>query len=129
MCRGLKPYLEAVGYKKWARSHCDSNRHKVMTTNIVESMNYIIKAGKALPVTLLEYLRKMVQEWSYTNRHLARSTFTALSKRAEDVLNDNYIQSMKLVVSSSNDSVKTVYAHTTKFIVDLKERTCTCRRF
>ncbi|XP_050211388.1 uncharacterized protein LOC126661576 [Mercurialis annua] len=130
MCRGLKPYLESVGYKKWARSHCESNRHKVMTTNIAESMNYRIKAGKDLPVTtLLEYLRKMVQEWSYTNRHLARSTFTALSKRAEDILNDNYIQSMKLVVSNSNDSVKTVYAHTTKFIVDLKERTCTCRRF
>ncbi|XP_050234423.1 uncharacterized protein LOC126682721 [Mercurialis annua] len=130
MCRGLKTYLEAVKYKKWARAHCENNRHKVMTTNIAESMNSRIKAGKDLPITtLLEYLRKMVQEWSYANRHLARSTFTNLSKRAEDILNDNYIQSLKLVVSNSNDNVKTVYDHKTKFIVDLKERTCTCRRF
>ncbi|XP_050222591.1 uncharacterized protein LOC126672680 [Mercurialis annua] len=32
-------------------------------------------------------------------------------------------------VSNSNDNVNTVYDHTTKFIVDLKERTCTCRKF
>ncbi|XP_050226196.2 PKS-NRPS hybrid synthetase cheA-like [Mercurialis annua] len=63
MCRGLKTYLEAVKYKKWTRAHCENNRHKVMTTNIAESMNSRIKAGKDLPITtLLEYLRKMVQE-------------------------------------------------------------------
>ncbi|XP_050211360.2 uncharacterized protein LOC126661549 [Mercurialis annua] len=130
MCRGLKTYLESVKYKKWARAHCENNRYKVMTTNIAESMNSRIRAGKDLPVTtLLEYLRTMVQEWSYANRHLARSTFTALSKRAEDILNENYINSLKLVVSNSNDNIKTVFQHTTKFIVDLKERTCTCRRF
>ncbi|XP_050222595.1 uncharacterized protein LOC126672683 [Mercurialis annua] len=130
MCRGLKTYLQAVDYKKWARAHCENNRHKVMTTNIAESMNSRIKAGKDLPITtLLEYLQKMVQEWSYANMHLSRSTFTNLSKRAEDILNGNYIQSLKLVVSNSNDYMKTAYNHTTKFIVDLKERTCTCWRF
>ncbi|XP_055961863.1 uncharacterized protein LOC126681856 [Mercurialis annua] len=117
MCKGLKPYLESVGYKKWARSHCENNRHKILTTNIAESMNSRIKAGKDLPITtLLEYLRTMVQDWSFTNRNLAKQTFTALSKRAEDILHENYILSLKLV-------------HTTKFIVDLKERNCTCRRF
>ncbi|XP_050222592.1 uncharacterized protein LOC126672681 [Mercurialis annua] len=98
-CRGLKTYLQAVDYKKWARAHRKNNRHKVMTTNIAESVNSRIKAGKDLPITtLLEYLRKMVQEWSYANMHLPRSTFANLSKGTEDILNDNYIQSLKLVV-------------------------------
>ncbi|XP_050207761.1 uncharacterized protein LOC126657160 [Mercurialis annua] len=117
MCSSLKPYLESVGYKKWARSHCENNLHKTLTTNIVESMNSRIKVGKDLLITtLFEYLRTMVQDWSFTNRNLAKQTFTALSKRVEDILHENYILSLKLV-------------HITKFIVDLKERTCTCRSF
>ncbi|XP_050233479.1 uncharacterized protein LOC126681968 [Mercurialis annua] len=86
-----------------------------MTTNIVESLNAKIQVAKDLPVTtLLEFL--------------ARSTFTALSKRGEDILNDNYIQSLRLVVSNSTDTLKSVIDQTTTFIVDLKEKTCTCRK-
>ncbi|XP_050217734.1 uncharacterized protein LOC126668589 [Mercurialis annua] len=111
----LRPYLNDVGYSKWTRAHCGNNRHATMTTNIVESLNSKIQAAKDLPITtLLEYLR---------------STFTSLSKRGEDILNANYIQSLRLVVSNSTDYLKSVLDQTTTFIVDLKDRTCTCRRF
>ncbi|XP_050224634.1 uncharacterized protein LOC126674254 [Mercurialis annua] len=126
----LRPYLKDVGYKKWTRAHCGKNRHGTMTTNIAESLNAKIQAAKDLPITtLLEYLRSLVQEWSYSNRFLARSTFTALSKRGEDILNDNYIQSLRLVVSNSTDTLKSVIDQTTTFIVDLEDKTCTCRKF
>ena len=74
-----------------------------MTTNIAESMNAAINSATELPITtLLEYLRALVQEWNANNQMIARATFTKLSKRAEDILNDNYIKSHKIKVRKSN---------------------------
>ena len=74
-----------------------------MTTNIAESMNAAIKSARELPIkTLLEYLRALVQEWNANNQIIIRATFTKLSKRVEDNLNDNYITSHKINVIKSN---------------------------
>ena len=74
-----------------------------MTTNITESMNAAIKSTRELPITTrLEYLRALVQEWNANNQMIAKATFTKLSKKAEDILNDNYIKSHKIKVIKSN---------------------------
>ncbi|XP_055961845.1 uncharacterized protein LOC130015536 [Mercurialis annua] len=126
----IRPYLEKVGYPKWARAHITNNRHLMMTTNVAESLNAKIRGARELPITpLLEYLRALVQEWTYTNRFSAMSTFTSVSKRAENMLHENYIDSLKMKVSKSTDQLSTVYEHDLIFTVDLKEKTCTCRRF
>ena len=70
-----------------------------MTSNIAESFNAVITEARELPITtLLEYLRSLVQDWSYANRNNARSTFTKLTKRPQDMINENYIKSLKLQV-------------------------------
>ena len=96
-------YLEDIGYDKWTKLHSTSKRYRTMTTNIAESMNAAIKSARELPITtLLEYLRALVQEWNANNQMIARATFIKLSKRAEDILNDNYIKSHKIKVRKSN---------------------------
>ena len=95
-------YLEDIGYDKWTKLHSTSKRYRTMTTNIAESMNAAINSARELPITtLLEYLRALVQEWNANNQMIARATFTKLSKRAEDILNDNYIKSHKIKVRKS----------------------------
>ena len=43
-------YLQDAGYEKWARSHFDGLRYSIMTTNIVESMNSVLKNPQQLPI-------------------------------------------------------------------------------
>ncbi|KAL0539911.1 hypothetical protein IC582_024132 [Cucumis melo] len=40
---GLGKYLNDVGITRWSRVHCPGRRYNMMTTNIAESMNFILK--------------------------------------------------------------------------------------
>ena len=96
-------YLEDIGYDKWTKLHSTNKRYRIMTTKIAESMNVAIKSVRELQITtLLEYLRALVQEWNANNQMIAKATFTKLSKKAEDILNDNYLKSHKIKVKNSN---------------------------
>ena len=95
----IRPYLYNIGYHKWATAFSINNRYSTMTSNIAESFNAVIAEARELPITtLLEYLRSLVQDWSYANRNNAISTFTNLAKRPQDMINENYIKSLKLQV-------------------------------
>ncbi|XP_062086749.1 uncharacterized protein LOC133792994 [Humulus lupulus] len=92
----LQPYLQNIGYDRWARVHSPHNRYSNMTSNIVESLNSPIVAVRELPIcTMLECLRGLVQQWSWTNRKIANATSTKLTEKHEGILNDNYIYSLK----------------------------------
>ena len=94
-------YLQDIGFEKWTKVHSANNRFRMMTSNIAESLNSAIKNARELPITtLLEYLRGLMQEWTSTNKNIALSTFRKLGKKSEEILNQNYIKSSKLKVSS-----------------------------
>ncbi|XP_050211591.1 protein FAR1-RELATED SEQUENCE 5-like [Mercurialis annua] len=106
----IRPYLEEIGVKKWARAHCTDNRFSTMTSYTAESMNAAIKAARELPVvTLLEYLRFLTQKWTYTNRNAAICTMTKLTSKAENDLRDNYAISLKIKASTSVTNVHNVF--------------------
>ncbi|XP_050229457.1 uncharacterized protein LOC126678608 [Mercurialis annua] len=128
---GIRPYLEGIGLWKWARAHSTNNRYSTMTSNIAESINASIKAARELPVaTLLEYLRRLVQNWSFKNRDVALYTGTKLSTRAEEALRDNYATAQRMqVIPSVTSQVYTVEDGSKSFIVKLSEKTCACCRF
>ncbi|XP_062075860.1 uncharacterized protein LOC133779986 [Humulus lupulus] len=95
----LRPYLQQIGYHKWARIHSPTNRYSNMTSNTAESLNSAIVAVRELPIcTMLECLRALVQRWSWTNRNIANATSTKLTNKHEVILNDNYIYSLKLML-------------------------------
>ena len=98
-------YLQDIGLDKRTKVHSMNNRFRMMTSNIAESLNSTIKNARELPITtLLEYLRGLMQEWTSTNKNIALSTFTKLGKKPEEILNQNYMKSLKLKVSSKNFS-------------------------
>ena len=50
-------YLEEIGFEKLIKVHSTNNRYRIMTMNVAESMNAVIKSTRELPITtLLEYL-------------------------------------------------------------------------
>ena len=60
--QGAYNYLNEVGYPKWARAHFNGRRYNIMTTNIAESMNAVVRYAHSLPITnLVEYLRMTIQ--------------------------------------------------------------------
>ncbi|KAM6541244.1 hypothetical protein CsatB_005691 [Cannabis sativa] len=126
----IRPYLEKVGYHTWARSHSPKRRYTMMTSNIAESINAANKAARNLPITLmLECIRSVVQKWVWTNGNEANGTFTAISSEAEAVLRENYLKSTKFEVRQCNTIFSEVIEERGTYIVNIQEKTCTCRRF
>ncbi|CAA0821451.1 Unknown protein, partial [Striga hermonthica] len=90
-------YLKKIGFERWSRIHCKSNRFLVMTSNAAETINSTMKAARELPVSvLLESIHGMQQDWSVKNRKEAECTFSKLAKLGHKMLEANYRDSMRL---------------------------------
>ncbi|XP_062080296.1 uncharacterized protein LOC133785050 [Humulus lupulus] len=101
-----------------------------MTSNIDESLNVATVASREVPVTtLLECLRGLLQDWTYTNRKLAQKTMTRLTLVAEQALTNNFVYSLRLIVKPANEYLFEVFKEDKSWIINLKERIRTCNRF
>ncbi|KAA0062580.1 MuDRA-like transposase [Cucumis melo var. makuwa] len=59
---GSGKYLNDVGIARWSRVHCPGRRYNMMTINIAESMNSILKEPRDLPIaSFLENVRALLQ--------------------------------------------------------------------
>ncbi|XP_022156795.1 uncharacterized protein LOC111023629 [Momordica charantia] len=84
---GVGTYLEEVGLSRWARTHCPKRRYNMMTTNIAESMNALLKEARELPVTpLLEHVRALLQRWFWERRDEASKLTSTLTKWVEEIV-------------------------------------------
>nr|GEW98503.1 transposase, MuDR, MULE transposase domain protein [Tanacetum cinerariifolium] len=73
-CIGLKleaiKKLDEAGYSSWSREHCPENRYNYLTSNNAKSINALTMDVQKVPITkLLEYYRKLVQNWYCERRH------------------------------------------------------------
>ena len=77
-------YLNEADPTKWARSHFDGRRYCIMTTNIAECLNGILKNARELPITkLVEHIRGLLQKWFWERREAAAKMSTPMTKWAE----------------------------------------------
>ncbi|XP_062075193.1 uncharacterized protein LOC133779220 [Humulus lupulus] len=126
----IRPYLQKIGYHKWSRFYSKNKRYSVMTSNIAESLNVATVATRELPVTtLLECLSGLLQDWTYTIRKLAQKKMTRLTPVAEQALTNNFVYSLRLTIKPANEYLFEVFKEDKSWIVNLKERICTCNRF
>ncbi|BBH09175.1 hypothetical protein Prudu_021599 [Prunus dulcis] len=57
-------YLESAGLHKWSRAHMDGRRYNVMTTNIAESINSVLRFARMLPVVhLIDEIINLLVKW------------------------------------------------------------------
>ena len=73
--------------EKWARSHFPGTRYNIMTTNIAECMNAVLRDARSLPiVSLLESIKNLIQDWFYERRNEAADTMTPITLWLEKIL-------------------------------------------
>ena len=49
-------WLEAIPFQKWVLSHDGGKRYEIMTTNMFEVFNSVLKGAWSLPITALVQL-------------------------------------------------------------------------
>lgn len=50
-------YLTEVGFEHWARAHFSGNRYNIMTSNVAETWNSVLKEAREYPiVALVEFI-------------------------------------------------------------------------
>ena len=52
----VQQWLEAIPFEKWALSHDGDKKYEIMTTNMSEVFNSVLKGTRSLPVTTLVQL-------------------------------------------------------------------------
>ncbi|KAM6593414.1 uncharacterized protein LOC133036012 [Cannabis sativa] len=92
-----------------------------MTSNIAESLNAANLAAREL--------RALIQQWTYTNRKKASKTTTFFTPTAEKKLVNNFVDSLTKNVKPINESMFEVVELTRSWVINLKEKICSCNRF
>lgn len=84
-------YLLEIGLEHWARSHFQGKRYDVMTSNLAESWNGVLREARELPVIrLVEFVRTKLMTWFATRREKANKTTANLSGRVLAILRKNF---------------------------------------
>ncbi|XP_020876453.1 uncharacterized protein LOC110227218 [Arabidopsis lyrata subsp. lyrata] len=128
---GCAEYLMSIGLEHWTRSHSYGERFNIMTSNVAESLNAVLKEARELPiVSTLEYIRGTLMTWFEKRREKATQHDKALTPKVEEIVQRNYERSTSYEVTKINNEqyeVKTTTGLT--YVVDLQKRTCTCEEF
>ncbi|KAK2664668.1 hypothetical protein Ddye_003242 [Dipteronia dyeriana] len=123
-------YLIEVDPKKWARSHFDGRRYYIMTTNIAECLNSILKVARELPATkLVDHIHGLLQKWFWERREATVKMSTPLTNWAEKRLRGRSNKSRCYRVHPVNLYEHHVVDGYLNGLVNLSDKTCTCRKF
>ena len=102
----------------------------MMTTNIAESMNVLLKEARTLPaLSLLNYIRMTLQRWFFKMREVAEKILTPLTPWAHAKIERRLVKSHRMLVSPVDRYVFEVRGADRVKIVNIREETCTCRKF
>ncbi|KAL8505265.1 hypothetical protein ACS0TY_016482 [Phlomoides rotata] len=138
LCRGAHEYLRAIDVNKWTFSHDGGHRYGVMTTNISESINGVLKGTQRLPITAIVSAMFTRSKNTFRERELdARNLQQRNQAWPDDVFNriaSNNALGVRHTVDLYNHSrqiasVTVRVQHTTSsrtFRVLLSERSCDC---
>ncbi|KAH9778230.1 SWIM-type domain-containing protein [Citrus sinensis] len=123
-------YLTDAGYEKWARSHFEGRRYGIMTTNIAESMNSVLKEARTLPIhKLMDCIIDKLQEWFAKRRDLAMDACTLMTTWVEKQLKGKLDKSHTYPVIQINFHEFIVKDGDLDGHVDVLQKTCSCNEF
>ncbi|XP_013689853.2 uncharacterized protein LOC106393727 [Brassica napus] len=129
-CPELAKYLEDSDFRKWARCFAPANRYNIMTTNIAESLNSMLKLPRELPlISLLETIRLTLTTWFFERREAAAKHKHLVTPKVVQKLVSRFGAAMVLNVYQVDQNEFEVKDETMKYVVDLEKRHCTCNVF
>ncbi|XP_020424448.1 uncharacterized protein LOC109950309 [Prunus persica] len=124
-------YLEEAGLHKWSRAHMDGRRYNVMTTNIAESINSVLRFARMLPVVhLIGEIVNLLVKWFTERRELALNCTTTLCpKFGEKKLRNRLEDAARMNVVKVNNAQFNVLDGDMDGLVNLTNNSCSCRKF
>lgn len=124
-------YLRKADFKKWSRAYSLANRYNMMTSNLAESINSLLKESREYPIVcLFDTIRMIMTRWfterrEEGTRHIHLSTFK-VGEKMKELYN---LKSRWLEVSKINDLEYEVKGDTRDQVVNFQNRHCSCLVF
>ncbi|KAL0544153.1 hypothetical protein IC582_019265 [Cucumis melo] len=127
---GSGKYSNDVGIAWWSRVHCSGRRYNMMTTNIAESMNSILKEPRHLPIaSFLENVRVLLQRWFWKCREEGIKVTSTLTKWAELVIQKKQEGALTMKANPIECYQFHVKDLDKEEVVNLQTKECTCKEF
>ncbi|KAL0701784.1 hypothetical protein Bca4012_057906 [Brassica carinata] len=87
-------YLIGIGFTHWARSHFQGNRYNIMTSNVAETWNSVLREAREYPIlSLVEYIRAKLMTWFATRRDINPERSNFLTPRVQEIVTSNFERS------------------------------------
>ncbi|KAL6289246.1 hypothetical protein ACE6H2_006756 [Prunus campanulata] len=124
-------YLQQTGLHKWSRAHMDGRRYNVMTTNIAESINSVLRFARMLPVVhLIGEIINLLVKWFTERRELAlKCTTTLCPNFGEKKLRNRLDDASRMNVVKLNNVQYNVVDGDMDGLVHMTNNSCSCRKF
>ncbi|KAF3682704.1 hypothetical protein FXO38_01176 [Capsicum annuum] len=126
-------FLEhGVVFEKWSRAHFPGNRFNVMTSNITESLNSMLRDEREYPVVAIfnsiEHRFREISRKRYKEVDNSKTTFIPID---EMILREKITEDDKLyvynIIGSTDEFTVLGYDYSTK--VNLSRWLCSCRKY
>ncbi|XP_060182042.1 uncharacterized protein LOC132611665 [Lycium barbarum] len=121
-----------IGFEKWSRTHFPANRYDVLTINIVESLNSMLRNEREYPVSAIftSISRRFAEIFRQRRADIGDSN-NIFVLPAEMTLREKMTQGDSLFVSNINGDANefTVIGSGRTAKVNLLNKTCFCREY
>lgn len=124
-------YLMGIGFPHWTRSQFEGNRYNIMTSNVAETWNSVLREAREYPIlSLIEYIRAKLMSWFAARRQLQRGDDKILTPHVDDLVASNFERSGGLWVTLiGEDQYEVRDKEGNTWHVNLAEKTCSCCEF
>lgn len=124
-------YLIGIGFEHWARSHSKGDRYNIMTSNVAETWNAVLREAREYPIlSLIDYIRGKLMDWFSERRGIGSAGGDNITPRVQELVTANFEKSGVCEVRLITEGEYEVRgAGGENFHVNLKTKSCTCYEF
>lgn len=124
-------YLVGIGFQHWARSHFEGDRYNIMTSNVAETWNSVLRDAREYPIlSLVEFIRGKLMTWFSTRRQIDDGGNNMHTPRVLEIITSNFERCGVFGVSLINSGEFEVRDKEGEaYHVSLEKKTCTCYEF
>ncbi|XP_024010321.1 uncharacterized protein LOC112085345 [Eutrema salsugineum] len=96
---GCANYFSDLGLPHWTRAYCIGERYNVMTTNVAESLNKVLKECREFPLILmLEAIWMSLISWFVRRKAASAAQQHGINPEVRDLMDDNFYSCTELKV-------------------------------
>ncbi|RID77823.1 hypothetical protein BRARA_A00703 [Brassica rapa] len=124
-------YLIDIGLEHWTRSHFPGRRYNIMTSNLAESWNSVLRDAREYPIVpLVEFIRTKLMSWFTTRRDSIQDVDTGLTPKVNSILAANFeICGGYNVRKVDVNEYEVQDLKGALFVVNLADKSCSCFEF